>query len=150
MAPGQHRSVSGQWRRYCRFLQPPGAHCGELPCDVFRRSGGGCPACPSKTPYRGLSVSVQPTTSLTSGGEFELQVIAKRKELTEEEVRLASLSIANPSSLKEISIDLKCNKARQRTAEAMRRIISRIDVRSAINPRHGLGVVARSGHGFRA
>jgi len=60
--------------------------------------------------------------------EVELQVIAKRKELTEEEVRLASLSIANPSSLKEISIDLKCPKARQRTAEAMRRIISRIDV----------------------
>jgi ATP dependent DNA ligase domain len=29
-------------------------------------------------------------------------------------------------------------------------LISRIDVRSAINPRHGLGVVARSGHGFRA
>jgi hypothetical protein len=99
---------------------------------------------------RRSAVSVQPTTSLTSGGEFELQVIAKRKDLTEEEVRLASLSIANPSSLKEISIDLKCNKARQRTAEAMRRIISRIDVRSAINPRHGLGVVARSGHGFRA
>jgi hypothetical protein len=29
---------------------------------------------------------------------------------TEEEVRLASLSIANPSSLKEISIDLKCKQ----------------------------------------
>jgi hypothetical protein len=57
-----------------------------------------------------MTVSVQPTTPLTSGGEFELQVIAKRKELTEEEVRLASLSIANTSSLKEISIDLKCKQ----------------------------------------
>jgi DNA invertase Pin-like site-specific DNA recombinase len=60
--------------------------------------------------------------------EVELQVVAKRKELTEEEVRLASLSIANPSSLKEISPDLKCNKTRLRTAEAMRRIVSRIDL----------------------
>jgi hypothetical protein len=60
--------------------------------------------------------------------EVEEQVAAKRRELVAEEGRLASISNTEPSSLNEISFDLHCNEVRQRTAEALRRIISRIDV----------------------
>ena len=60
--------------------------------------------------------------------EVESQVFKKQAELAEEERRLASLTNVNPGSLKELSFDLKCNKSRQRTADALRRIISRIDV----------------------
>jgi DNA invertase Pin-like site-specific DNA recombinase len=60
--------------------------------------------------------------------EVESQVFKKQAELAEEDRRIASLTNVNPSSLKELSFDLSCNKARQRTADALRRIVSRIDV----------------------
>jgi DNA invertase Pin-like site-specific DNA recombinase len=60
--------------------------------------------------------------------EVEEQVAAKRKELLVEESRLASICNSDPTSLKEIKLDLYCNRARQKTADALSRIVARIDI----------------------
>jgi DNA invertase Pin-like site-specific DNA recombinase len=60
--------------------------------------------------------------------EVEEQVITKRKELIAEESRVASIANSDPTSLKEIKFDLYCNKVRQKTADALSRIVSRIDI----------------------